>query len=39
MMNQFAVISINGGERHLCIIDTSRWDFYMGFYRSIKQLT
>jgi hypothetical protein len=33
MMNQFVVI--NG---YLCIVDTSRYDFWYGFARAIKKL-
>lgn len=39
MMNQFEVFSINGGQRWLFAIDTSRWDFYIGFRRAIKRLS
>lgn len=38
MMNQFEVLVINGGEHYLTVVDTSRWDFYIGFRRIIKKL-
>lgn len=37
-MTQFEVLTMNGGERWLTRIDTSRWDFYIGFRRLIKRL-
>jgi hypothetical protein len=37
-MNQFELLTINGGERYLTIVDTSRWDFYIGFRRIITRL-
>lgn len=38
MMNQFEVITINNGDRYLTIINTERYDFYIGFRKVIKQL-
>ena len=38
MMNQFEVITINNGERYLTIINTERYDGYIGFRKIIKQL-
>lgn len=38
MMKQFEVITINGGERYLTEIDTTRWNFWIGFRRVIKRL-
>jgi hypothetical protein len=37
-MAQFEVLTMNGGVRYLAIVDTSRWDFYIGFRRVIKPL-
>lgn len=37
-MLQFEAFTINGGERWLCAIDTSRWDLYLGFRRLIRRL-
>ena len=37
MMLQFEVIAL-GGERWLCHTDTSRYDFWLGFYRAIKKV-
>jgi len=38
MMLQFEVITINGGERYLTLMDTSRWDYWLGFRRVIERL-
>ena len=37
-MNQFEVLPINGGERHLTEVDTSRYDFWIGFRRARTRL-
>lgn len=37
-MRQFEVIIINGGERWLTVIDMDRWDFYLGFRRTLRRL-
>ena len=39
MMKQFEVITINGGERYLTLVDTARWDFWIGFRRVIERIT
>jgi hypothetical protein len=36
-MNQFEVLTLRG-VRHLAVVDTSRYDFYVGFRRVIKEL-
>ena len=38
MMNQFEIVVADGGIRYLTIVDTSRYDFFWGFYRIIKVL-
>jgi hypothetical protein len=37
MMNQFEAWSLNG-KRTLFVVDTSRYDFMIGFRRIIKEL-
>lgn len=37
MMKQFEVLTL-GGVRHLTVVDTSRYDGYIGFRRLIKEL-
>lgn len=37
MLLQFHVLTLQG-VRHLCVVDTSRWDFYLGFSRLIRPL-
>lgn len=36
-MHQFEVLSLQG-RRLLCIVDTSRYDFWIGFRRVVKEL-
>ena len=38
MMRQFEVMTINDGEKWLAIINTDRWDFWVGFRSCIKRL-
>lgn len=38
MMNQFEVITINGGERYLTIINLADYDFYLGFRKVVSRL-
>ena len=38
MMLQFEVFKINGGQRYVFEIDTSRYDFYIGFRRVVAVL-
>lgn len=37
MMNQFEVLTL-GGRRFLCIIQTERYDFMIGFRRIVEEL-
>lgn len=37
MMLQFSVI-ICDGRRMLAVVDTTRWDFWLGFNRILKEL-
>lgn len=39
MMNQFEVITINGGERYITVINTDRWDGWIGFRTIVKRLS
>lgn len=38
MMDQFEVITINGGERYLTVINLTDYDFYLGFRRVVIRL-
>lgn len=38
MMRQFEVLTIHGGQRCLTVVDTTRWDFVLGFRRSLRWL-
>lgn len=39
MMRQFEVMSINGGEKWLVVVNTDRWNFWLGFRSAIKRLS
>lgn len=38
-MRQFEVLAINGGERYLTEVDTTQWDFWIGFRRVLRRLS
>lgn len=37
-MKQFEAITLNGGDRYLTLIDTTRYDFFIGFHRVLRRL-